>query len=53
MKYTWTSKFIKEIAKENRKKDHNEIWKVCMTLACYNKDEAVNLYSLIREELAK
>jgi hypothetical protein len=53
MQYTWTSKFIKELSKNLKLANKTQIWEHCMILTYENKDEAVKLYSLLREQLAK
>ena len=53
MQYTWTSKFIKELSKNLKLANKTQIWEHCMILTYENKNEAVKLYSLVREQLAK
>jgi len=53
MEYTWTSKFIKELSKNLKLANKTQIWEHCMILTYENKNEAVKLYSLVREQLAK
>jgi len=53
MEYTWTSKFIKELSKKLKLANKTQIWEHCMILTFENKNEAVKLYSLVREQLAR
>jgi len=53
MEYTWTNKFIKELSKKLKTSNKSQIFKHCMILTFNDKDEAIKLYSLVREQLAR
>lgn len=53
MEYTWTSKFVKELSNKLKTHTNTQVWEHCMILTFDNKDEAVKLYSLIREQKAR
>ena len=53
MKYTWTNKFIKELSKKLKTNNKTQIFEHCMILTFNNKEEAIKLYSLVREQLAR
>ena len=53
MQYTWTNKFIKELSRKLKTSNKSQIFEHCMILTFNDKDEAIKLYSLVREQLAR
>lgn len=51
MEYVFPVKYVKELAIANRKNTLNQLWEVCMVETSYSKDDALNLYDLVRFEL--
>tara|TARA_R110000744_G_scaffold133606_1_gene242067 strand:- start:352 stop:528 length:177 start_codon:yes stop_codon:yes gene_type:complete len=51
MEYIWTDGYVKDLALANRKVDSDTLYQVCMTEASDNKEEALNLYSLVKEAI--
>ena len=53
MEYTWTTKFVKDLAIANRKVNDNTLWQVCSLEADHNKGETLVLYTMVKEELRR
>ena len=53
MDYIWTDGYVKDLALANRKLDSDTLYQVCMVEASNNKEEALNLYNLVKEVVRK
>lgn len=51
MEYIWTNKYVNDLALVVRKLDDDTIYETCMIEASRNKDEALVLYTMVKERL--
>lgn len=51
MEYIWTNKYVNDLALVVRKLDDDTIYEACMIEASRNKDEALVLYTMVKERL--
>ena len=51
MEYIWTNGYIDDLIIAHRKVDDNTLWQVCMVETSFDRDECLELYSIVKERI--